>query len=240
MAINASSRTSPYFSHDPLELSSLENRQNFRRHDLAVATVLLSLNGSLAIFFPLYRDASPWAATGNALAKHGVRALADPHMLPYVLLSAPFLLSLPILAATVQFLLAQRLWRVTWILAYGVAYVASQGTLSLLSATMTQYSIGTLDVSGPKVLFALLASVIVLVAGAVIVVRNMAVGVPHDRNSIFALQMAYVAGATYPLIISIGQWNIGAFMSLGTGIGYLALIPFQFRMKARGPRRTHA
>ena len=186
---------------------------------LDTALFLLGLGGIAALFLPFAGVLSPWDVTGKF--ERGLLIF---------LLGTPFLLAVPISAAWLL-IITRRLVRPCWIAAYVLGLAAAGSTLCFACLDMIEL------VPDRGVVLALVPfapSLVTLISGGAFVIRNARLDLPHTRNSVFAMQVAYVAGALIPMIMPF-PWNIGAYITLVTVVAYVGHI-IAVELVVRGTR----
>jgi hypothetical protein len=133
-------------------------------------------------------------------------------------LASPFLLAIPIAVASLRWLLAGTLSRIEWITAYALALALAGATLFFLGSAFLLDGSG-MDGQGWVSIFTFLA---VLSAGAAVVSTNWRAGTSHTEKAVIAMQVAYVANASFCLIAFFPFWDIGACFALITISLYVA------------------
>ncbi|HEV3178656.1 MAG TPA: hypothetical protein VGZ72_21870 [Stellaceae bacterium] len=167
---------------------------------------LLGLSGIATLFLPFTFNNSPWDVTGGQVFQSEF-----DFYFSYFLLGAPFLLAVPISAASLLLLITRRLVQPCWIAGYALAFAAAAGTSSLVGAAMIYWAHDSACA---------IPSLAILIGGGALVVTNVRLGLPHAQNGIIAMQVAFAAGALLPVFVYFGEWNIGAYITLITIVVY--------------------
>jgi hypothetical protein len=179
---------------------------------LWVQTVIGTIAGMGAIFLPFTYDTSPADVVFFG---------SDVGFWP---IASPFLLAIPIAVASLRWLLAGTLSRLERITAYGIALALAGATLFFLGLLLVDSS--GMGVQGWFLIFVPLA---ILSAGAVVVSTNWRAGTPRAENAVIAMQVAYLANASFCLIGFFPDWDIGACFALVTVSLYVAQMVTLYR-----------
>jgi hypothetical protein len=170
--------------------------------------------GIAAIFLPFTEGVSPWDVTGNPVNWGDIELIL-------FLLGSPFLLAIPISAASLTLRLTRRFPRAAWITVYTLALVAAGATLYLV--TWFFFEEGLSDVQES---IAWISPLPVLGVGTGIVIKNVRRGLSHGQNAVVAMQAAYVAGVLLPLILFFPDWQAGAYTTCVSVAVYIAHMAF--------------
>lgn len=184
--------------------------------------VALGVVGIATIFLPFTEDVAPSdviVAVGKEIFAGKLTDL-DEFSRTLTMLASPFCLAIPITAACAKGLRTGNLSRPAWLIVYGFALAMAGTTLGLVGWTLLEN--GPRMPFGDYLVFSMPTSILVLGTGWII--RNWRRGLPHARNAVIAMQVAYVANGVLCLGAFFGGWQIGAYMTLVTVIVYLAHI----------------
>ena len=180
---------------------------NTDRLGLRPYLVGLGVLGSTTLFLPFTYDIAPLYAIVLLTWNLG----SDVEIL---LVASPFVLTIPIIAASVQGLLPGRRSRPGWITAYALALAMAGVTLSVLVLVFFDRLEWDLIVFSPLTILAL---------GVGWIIRNWRRGLPHALNAVIAMQVVYIANGVLCLALFIDEgWQSGAYMTLVTVVVYLA------------------
>ena len=166
---------------------------------LWVQMVIGTIAGMGAIFLPF-----TWSTSPADVVLFGSNVEFWP-------IASPFLLAIPISVASLRWLLAGTLSRIEWVTAYGIALALAGATLFFLGLLLVDSS--GMDGQGWVSIFTFLA---VLSAGAAVVGTSWRAGTPCAENAVIAMQVAYLANASFCLIAFFPFWDIGACFALIT------------------------
>jgi phosphatidylserine synthase len=112
---------------------------------------------------------------------------------------------------------------------YTAAAAVACVTLSLYVSGITP--------SGFRDWASLAAGLVTFAAGGFVVVKNWRMGVPHALNCLVSMQVAYLANSLLCLVAFLGEWQVGAYLTLLTALVYVAEITIASRTS---PRSSHA
>jgi hypothetical protein len=185
---------------------------------LWVQTVIGTIAGVGAMFLPF-----TWSTSPADVVLFGSNVEFWP-------IASPFLLAIPISVASLRWLLVGTLSRIEWITAYALALALAGATLFFLGLLLVDSS--GMDGQGWVSISTFLA---VLGAGAAVVSTNWRAGTSHTENAVIAMQVAYVANASFCLIAFFPFWDIGACFALITVSLYMAQMVALHRQR-RGAR----
>ena len=171
--------------------------------------------GVATIFLPFTYDTSPWDVTAYAV-------FLDKFELNLFLLGGPFLLAVPISAASLTLPFSGSFPRAVWVAAYTLALVAAGATLYLVAWFFFEDG----PPSNIQEWIALISPLPVLGVGAGIVIKNARRGLSHGQNAVAAMQAVYVAGVLLPLILFLTEWQAGAYATSVTIVLYIAHMAF--------------
>jgi hypothetical protein len=188
------------------QAQSMRERPDLLPRALETVSCLLGLSGIATLFLPFTFNNSPWDVTGGQVFQSEF-----DFYFSYFLLGAPFLLAVPISAASLLLLITRRLVQPCWIAGYALAFAAAAGTSSLVGAAMIYWAHDSACA---------IPSLAVLIGGGALVVTNVRLGLPHAQNGIIAMQVAFAAGALLPVFAYFGDWNIGAYITLVAMVVY--------------------
>jgi hypothetical protein len=188
------------------QIQFMRERPDLLPRVLETVLCLLGLSAVAALFLPFTSNTSPWDVTGHEVIRSGYAVYWSDWKWNLFLLGAPFLLAVPISAASLLLMITRRLTQPCWIAAYALGFATAGGTLCLAQWAMSN--------SQHHEAFLVIPALVSLVGGGALVIRNARRGLPPARNAIIAMQAVYVAGALIPTIGYFGDWDIGAYITL--------------------------
>lgn len=173
---------------------------------------LAGLSGIASIFLKFAHNVSPFAALDYHF---GIFCYSSSEDELWVL-GAPFLLSVIIFAFIIRWCLSVKLSLIEQIVGYLI------GLSIIVIVIWTNFAV-TSDLGfAHEVMMAVIFSISFLIAGIVLVIRNLRVGKFKNFSPIMLMQTAYLGNAILCLIGFWGNWQIGAYLTLATVIVYAA------------------
>ncbi|MFQ5757813.1 MAG: hypothetical protein ACE5H7_17185 [Acidiferrobacterales bacterium] len=190
---------------------------NTDRLGLRPYLVGLGVLGITTLFLPFTHDVAPLQAivliTWDWYLGH-----FDDTALLILLVASPFVLTIPIIAASVQGLLPGRRSRPAWLTAYALALAMAGVTLSVLALSEFYDNLW-------EEYFIVFSPLTVLALGIGWIIRNWRRGLAHTLNAVIAMQVVYIANGALCLALFFDEgWESGAYMTLVTVVLYLAAI----------------
>lgn len=185
---------------------------NTSRSTLYAAITALGLVGVVTPFLPFtFFDTSPLYA---------VKTLVKPDYGSKIyLLGGPFFLAILVSIASIRLVVFGKPRRSE----LAIAYCAS---IVMACATLLTASFGIFEANQPIEWYSIALACTTILVGGRLVLTSWRKGVASGLIAVAGMQAAYVANALFCLILSYGDWLIGAKLTLVTVTVYIAQMLF--------------
>jgi hypothetical protein len=179
-----------------------------------VLITALGSAGVLLIFLPFTWSTSPLSAVIRGRSANIWQ------------LGLPFFLAILVTVASIRRLVSGRWSRSETIVDYITALIMMCVTLSLYGRNLG-WPIDLANLEWPQSTreqFAMSIPLLSVIIGVPLILRNRRRGLPEGWNAVVSMQIAYFANGLLCLLAFIGDWQIGAYLTLFTIMVYLIQI----------------